>query len=64
MKITNAISILEKERNFLGLGLLELLQDVQKNGRMVYSNQVVEATSVFMAEGVKLFALAEDEEIC
>jgi hypothetical protein len=64
MKITIAISILEKERNFLGLGLLELLQDVQKNGRMVYSNQVVEATSVFMTEGVKLFALDEDEEIC
>jgi hypothetical protein len=64
MKITTAISILEKERNFLGLGLLELLQDVQKNGRMVYSNQVVEATSVFMAEGAKLFAPVEDEEIC
>jgi hypothetical protein len=64
MKITNAISILEKERNFLGLGLLELLQDVQKNGRMVYSNQVVEATSVFMTEGAKLFAPVEDEEIC
>jgi hypothetical protein len=64
MKITTAISILDTERNFLGLGFLELLQDIQKNGRMVYSNQVMQAASVFMAEGAKLFAPAEDEEIC
>jgi hypothetical protein len=59
MKITTAISILEKERNFLGLGFLEVLQDIQKHGRMVYSEKTMEAFSVFMDEGAKMFATDE-----
>ena len=64
MKITTAISILEKERSFLGIGFLEVLQDIQKHGRMVYSEKTMEAFSVFMDEGAKLFATDEviDEE--
>ena len=61
MKITTAISILEKERNSLGLGFLEVLQDIQKHGRMVYSEKTMEAFSVFMDEGAKLFATVEEE---
>ena len=61
MKITTAISILEKERSFLGLGFLEVLQDIQKHGRMVYSEKTMEAFSVFMDEGARLFALKEEE---
>ena len=61
MNITTAISILEKERNFLGLGFLETLQDIQKHGRMVYSEKTMEAFSVFMDEGARLFALKEEE---
>jgi len=61
MKITTAINILEKERNFLGLGFLEVLQDIQKHGRMVYSEKTMEAFSVFMDEGARLFALKEEE---
>ena len=62
MKITTAINILEKERNFLGIGFLEVLQDIQKHGRMVYSEKTMEAFSVFMDEGAKLFAVDEVKE--
>ena len=61
MKITTAINILEKERNFLGLGFLEVLQDIQKHGRMVYSEKTMVAFSFFMNEGAKLFATVEEE---
>lgn len=58
MKIDTAISQLNKECDFLGLGLLELLQDIQKNGAMIYSEKTMIAFRVFMAEGVKLFVEA------
>ena len=60
MKITTAINQLNKERDFLGIGFLELLQDIQKHGRMVYSEKTMEAFSVFMAEGSKMFATVEE----
>lgn len=56
MKIETAINILEKERQFLGLGFLELLQDIQKDGRMVYSEKVMEAYKRFMIDGRRMFA--------
>ena len=56
MKIETAIGILEKERQFLGLGFLELLQDIQKDGRMVYSAKVMEAYERFMIDGRRMFA--------
>ena len=62
MKITTAISILDKERNFLGIGFLELLQDIQKHGRMIYSEKTILAFSVFMDEGAKLFATVDENE--
>ena len=58
MKIDTAIAQLNKEREFLGLGFLELLEDIQKEGDMVYSQKTMIAYRVFMAEGVKLFAEA------
>jgi hypothetical protein len=60
MKIDTAIKQLNKERTFLGLGLLELLQDIQKYGRMIYSERTMEAYHVFMGEGSKLFANTEE----
>jgi hypothetical protein len=60
MKITTAIEQLNKERDFLGIGFLELLQDIQKHGRMVYSEKTMQAFSVFMAEGSKMFATVEE----
>jgi hypothetical protein len=56
MNITTAIAQLNKEQEFLGLGLLELLADIQKNGRMVYSERTMQAYQVFMAEGARMFA--------
>ena len=58
MKIETAIAQLQKEQEFLGVGLLELLQDIQKNGFMVYSNKTMIAYTVFMQEGAKMFAPA------
>ena len=56
MKIETAINVLNKEREFLGLGFLELLQDIQKYGKMVYSERVMEAFERFMVDGRKMFA--------
>ena len=56
MKIETAIGILNKEREFLGLGFLELLQDIQKEGKMIYSDRVMEAFERFMVDGRKMFA--------
>ena len=55
MKIETAISILNKEREFLGMGFLDLLIDIRAQGRMVYSQKVMEAYSRFMVDGQKMF---------
>lgn len=59
MTITTAIAQLTKEQEFLGLGLLELLADIQVNGRMIYSEKTMQAYRVFMAEGARMFAPVE-----
>jgi hypothetical protein len=56
MQITTAIKQIQKEADFQGLGLLETLQDIQKNGRMMYSERTMEAFVVFMQQGQELFA--------
>jgi hypothetical protein len=38
---------------------LELLQDIQKEGRMVYSEKTMQAYRVFVAEGARMFAPVE-----
>jgi hypothetical protein len=59
MKIETAISILNKEREFLGMGFLSLLLDIQKEQStfpgMVYSPKVIEAYNRFMVDGQKMF---------
>ena len=60
MKIDTAIKQLNKEQEFLGIGLLELLQDIQKHGRMIYSERTMDAYGVFVAEGSKLFSSTEE----
>jgi hypothetical protein len=59
MNITTAIAQLKREQDFLGMGLLELLQDIQKEGRMVYSEKTMQAYRVFVAEGARMFAPVE-----
>ena len=56
MQIATAIAQLKKEQDFLGMGLLEVLQDIQKHGRMVYSEKTMQAYQVFIAEGARMFA--------
>jgi molybdenum-dependent DNA-binding transcriptional regulator ModE len=58
MNISTAIRLLQKEQEFLGMGLLELLQDIQKHGRMVYSERTMQAFGVFMAERARMFVEA------
>lgn len=60
MKITTAIAQLQKEQEFLGMGLLELLADIQKHGFMVYSNKTMIAYTVFMQEGARMFAPVDE----
>jgi hypothetical protein len=38
------------------MGFLELLQDIQQNGAMVYSEKTMTAFRVFMVQGSKMFA--------
>jgi hypothetical protein len=40
----------------MGIGLLEVLQDIQKHGKMLYCQTTMEAYCVFMAEGARMFA--------
>jgi hypothetical protein len=56
MRIETAIAQLNKEREFLGLGMLELLQDIQREGAMIYSDRTITAYRVFMQDAQKLFA--------
>ena len=60
MKIETAISILNKEREFLGMTFFDLLFDIQKEQStfpdMVYSQKVIQAYNRFMVDGQNLFA--------
>ena len=56
MQITTAIKQIQKEADFQGLGLLEVLQDIKQHGRMMYSERTMAAFVVFMQQGQELFA--------
>jgi len=56
MKIETAIAQLNKEQEFMGIGLLEVLQDIQKHGKMLYCEKTMEAFVVFVQQGQELFA--------
>ena len=56
MQITTAIKQIQKEAEFQGMGLLEVLQDIKQHGRMIYSERTMEAFVVFVQQGQELFA--------
>jgi hypothetical protein len=56
MQITTAIKQIQKEAEFQGMGLLEVLQDIQKHGKMLYCEKTMEAFVVFVQQGQELFA--------
>lgn len=46
MKTITAMQLIQKEARFLGMTVVEVMKDVQKHGRMIYSDRVVEAVKV------------------
>ena len=56
MNISTAIAQLNKEQEFMGIGLLELLQDIQKHGKMLYCEKTMQAYDTFMVQGARMFA--------
>ena len=57
MKITTAISQIQKESEFLGLGFLETMQFIQKNP-LAQPQKTIEAYQVIMTQGAAMFAPA------
>jgi len=56
MQITTAVKQIQKEADFMGMGLLEVLQDIQKHGKMLYCEKTMEAFVVIVQQGQELFA--------
>ena len=56
MQIATAVKQIQKEAEFQGMGLLEVLQDIKQYGRMMYSERTMEAFVVFVQQGQELFA--------
>ena len=48
MQRSTAMTQLQKECVFLGIGFFELIKDIQINGRMIYSEKTVEAYHKYM----------------
>jgi len=48
MKLVTAINVLDAECRFLGVYLDELLWDIERQGRRIYSERVVEAYQTFV----------------
>ena len=47
MKLTTAIKTLRKQADWLGITSQELLVDIEKHGRILYPDLVVEAFNVY-----------------
>ena len=56
MQIATAVRQIQKEADFQGMGLLEVLKDIKQHGRMMYSERTMEAFVVFVQQGQELFA--------
>ena len=55
MKLQTAIAQLNKEVEFMGVSLLEVLQDIQKHGKMLYCEKTMEAYRVFITAPSAMF---------
>ena len=60
MQIATAVKQIQKEADFMGMGLLETLQDIQKHGKMLYCEKTMEAFVVFVQQGQELFAPVDE----
>lgn len=51
MKMQTAIKQIQKECDFQGLGFVEVLEDIQKYGRMLYSEKIMDAYQTVIFNG-------------
>ena len=51
MKIETAIKEIQKESDFQGLTFIEVLEDIQKYGKMLYSEKTMEAYQTVISTG-------------
>jgi len=51
MKMQTAINQIQKECDFQGLGFVEVLKDIQKYGRMLYSEKTMNAYQTVISNG-------------
>ncbi len=51
MKIETAINQIQKECDFMGLGFVAVLKDIQKHGKMLYCEKTMEAYQTVISTG-------------
>ena len=51
MKIETAIKQIQKESDFQGLTFIEILEDIQKYGKMLYSEKTMDAYQTVISTG-------------
>ena len=51
MKMQTAIKQIQKESDFQGLTFVEVLEDIQKYGRMLYSEKTMDAYQTVISNG-------------
>jgi hypothetical protein len=56
MKIETAIKQIQNEAKFLGMEFLDVIKDVEKFGRMIYSERTVEAARIVREKAQHIFA--------
>ena len=56
MQLETAVKQIQQESEFLGMNVLAVMEDIEKQGRMVYSEKTVEAFNTVRIAGAKFFA--------
>ena len=51
MKMQTAIKQIQKECDFMGLGFVEVLEDIQKHGKMLYCEKTMDAYQTVIFNG-------------
>lgn len=51
MKMQTAIKQIQKECDFMGLSFVEVLEDIQKHGKMLYCEKTMEAYQTVISNG-------------
>ena len=51
MKMQTAINQIQKECDFMGLSFVEVLEDIQKHGKMLYCEKTMDAYQTVISNG-------------